>query len=388
MLAEQTRMAAPVQRAYTCEQDPQRAAAALYDALPGAEVSLLIFFCSTDYDLQALSSALSERFVGIPVVGCTTAGEITPLGYANGSITAVTFSSRCFTVETALIQDLAGFDFACAQQLVDRLLEGCRARKVAPIKGHTFALALLDGLSILEEQLLLALNASLGSIPLLGGSAGDDLHLRDTRVYYQGRFHSDAAVLILINSACDFEVFSVDHLEETSEKLVVTEADSATRRVYELNAEPAASVYARSIGVEVDALNSLSFALNPLSVRINDRYYTRAVQRVNPDLSLSFYCAIDTGIVLTRSAPHGILQRTERLFDDLRKRIGPPQLVLGYDCIFRRLEIEHRGLTGAASRLLEQNQVVGFSTYGEQFDGMHLNQTFTGVAIGGYSCGG
>jgi len=26
--------------------------------------------------------------------------------------------------------------------------------------------------------------------------------------------------------------------------------------------------------------------------------------------------------------------------------------------------------------------VIGFNTYGEQFNGMHINQTFTGVAIG------
>jgi hypothetical protein len=28
------------------------------------------------------------------------------------------------------------------------------------------------------------------------------------------------------------------------------------------------------------------------------------------------------------------------------------------------------------------NNAVGFSTYGEQFNGIHVNQTLTGVAIG------
>ena len=32
--------------------------------------------------------------------------------------------------------------------------------------------------------------------------------------------------------------------------------------------------------------------------------------------------------------------------------------------------------------IMKCNQVFGFSTYGEQFDGLHMNQTFTGVAIG------
>ena len=31
---------------------------------------------------------------------------------------------------------------------------------------------------------------------------------------------------------------------------------------------------------------------------------------------------------------------------------------------------------------LERNNVIGFATYGEQFNAMHVNQTFTGVAIG------
>jgi len=26
--------------------------------------------------------------------------------------------------------------------------------------------------------------------------------------------------------------------------------------------------------------------------------------------------------------------------------------------------------------------VIGFATYGEQFNSMHVNQTFTGIAIG------
>ena len=30
----------------------------------------------------------------------------------------------------------------------------------------------------------------------------------------------------------------------------------------------------------------------------------------------------------------------------------------------------------------EDNNVVGFGTFGEQFQAMHVNQTFTGVAIG------
>jgi hypothetical protein len=32
--------------------------------------------------------------------------------------------------------------------------------------------------------------------------------------------------------------------------------------------------------------------------------------------------------------------------------------------------------------ILRDNNVVGFNSYGEQFGGIHINQTFTGIAIG------
>jgi hypothetical protein len=58
-----------------------------------------------------------------------------------------------------------------------------------------------------------------------------------------------------------------------------------------------------------------------------------------------------------------------------------PEAIIGCDCILRRLEAEHTQGLRALSRLMAQHRVVGFSTYGEQFHSVHVNQTFTGVAI-------
>jgi len=58
------------------------------------------------------------------------------------------------------------------------------------------------------------------------------------------------------------------------------------------------------------------------------------------------------------------------------------KLIGGYDCILRRLELEQKNLTEAAARVLQEVDFVGFSTYGEQVNGIHVNQTLTGVALG------
>ena len=163
---------------------------------------------------------------------------------------------------------------------------------------------------------------------------------------------------------------------------VVTRADRTLRRVYELNAEPAAQEYAALIGVPPEQLDHRTFAAHPLAVRINERYYVRAIQQVHDDGSLSFYCAVENGIVLTAMTPGPLLPNLHTLFDGLHQRLGPLLLTIGCDCFLRRLELEdHDGLEQVGAFLREQ-RVMGFNTYGEQFNGMHINQTFTGVAIG------
>ena len=345
-------------------------------------LGFVLFFCSAAYDLQRLGEALDSYFGGINLVGCTSAGEITPNGYGRGCVSAVGFDHRSFSIASGLIDEMERFSLIDAQQLVERLVKDCRTNELASIKGHSFALTLLDGLSSREEVVLGALSAALGSIPHFGGSAGDDNHLTHTHVYYGGEFHTGAAVVVLFNTWLDFEVFSTHHIQPCAEKLVVTRADSASRRVYELNAAPAAQEYAELIGVPLEALNHRLFAAHPLAVRISEQYYVRSIQRVNEDLSLSFYCAVENGIVLTAMRPGPLLPNLEEVFAGLRERLGPLLLTIGCDCFLRRLEIEDQGGVEPVSAFLRNQPVIGFNTYGEQFNGMHINQTFTGVAIG------
>jgi hypothetical protein len=375
---------APAATAVSYSADPVTAAAELGKTLRGPHLGFVLFFCSAEYDLDVLGDALHRNFAGVGLAGCTTAGEITPNGYGQGCVTAIGFDARRFSIEGQLVEEIGRFSLTDAQAVVEGLTAGCRARNLAPIKGNTFALTLLDGLSSQEELFLAALNSALGSIPNFGGSAGDDIHLANTHVFFDGRFHTDSAVVLLFNTRCDFEVFSSHHIRHPGEKMVVTGADPDSRTVTELNAEPAALEYARVLGIPVEALDYRAFALNPVAVRISDDFYVRSIQRVNPDLSMTFYCAVEKGIVLTAMRPGAMLPVLDAEFARIEQAIGTPQLVIGCDCFLRRLEAKYSGLHDATSDYLRAHRVIGFNTYGEQFNGMHLNQTFTGVAIGGY----
>ena len=49
--------------------------------------------------------------------------------------------------------------------------------------------------------------------------------------------------------------------------------------------------------------------------------------------------------------------------------------------ILRRMEALEKQKYGALSQVLRKHRVLGFSTYGEQWNSMHVNQTMTGGAI-------
>ena len=50
--------------------------------------------------------------------------------------------------------------------------------------------------------------------------------------------------------------------------------------------------------------------------------------------------------------------------------------------LLSHLELDQKGTKERAAELMAANNVIGFSTYGEQYNAMHVNQTLTGVAIG------
>ncbi|MEP4889476.1 MAG: nitric oxide-sensing protein NosP [Aliiglaciecola sp.] len=364
--------------------DPVLAAEEIYAAIAPCQPTCVVFYCGVNYPQAELSKELTKYFSDTVVIGCTSAGEITPLGYRKHSISAFALSSSEFAVESILIEDLATFNVDESDVLVGGMMDKLREKAVSPhpIEKQCFALSLLDGLSVREELVINALSLSLQDIPIVGGSAGDDQNFLNTQVYYDGQFYTNAAVIMLVNTICEFEVFSQHHLSPEDEKLVVTQVAPNSRVVHEFNAEPAALEYCRINGLKLEDLNSKTFAMYPLAVQFGEQLYIRSIQKVNDDLSLTFFCAIDSGVVLTKMISPGLLPHTSLIFNLLKESVGEMQLVIGFDCIHRRIEIEHHDIAEEMSVMYRKNNVIGFSTYGEQINGLHLNHTFTGVAIG------
>lgn len=370
-----------VQIGWTSAESTEEAVLELAQVLDKTDLGQLLVFYSQRYDASALNGALAQAFDGIPIAGCSTSGEITPGGFSDGSVLVVAFPRDGFKFVSGVIPDVRSLS-------VERGTEAAQALRASLDRldgdpyANRFAISLIDGLSKCEEVIVSAIAWALGDIPLVGGSAGDDLVLTGTSLLHNGEIHGNAALLLLVETEHPVRSFSCDHFEPTETKLVVTASDAESRTVYELNAEPAAKEYASSVGLEAESLVPMSFAAHPVIVRVGGDYYCRSIQRVNPDGSLSFFCAIDDGVVLTVAEPKDMVTSMAAELAQMDEAVGGVDLVLGFECILRRLDAENRQIKHKISDLYRRYNITGFHTYGEQYNAMHLNQTFTGVVIG------
>lgn len=367
----------PIVRAWSDEREPK----ALVEQLNAQFASLsarpagIILFRAPEYDDVGLAHSLRAHF-DCPIASCTTAGEILD-DYRTGSAVAIGFSSEYFAFRQLAIEDLKNCDYRQLPALARDILQ-------APVwpGSKRFGLLLVDGLSIREEALVGQLYQAFGGLPLLGGSAGDNLLFQQTRVYCNGSYRENAATFTVVESLLPFETLRIQHFEPSGQDLVITRSDSARRIVYEIDGAPAARQLARLLGIKEGELTPQVFSKYPMMLQIGPEWYVRSVQKVNADGSLSFYCAIDDGLPLTVAAGVGLVETPAREVNRIEAKYSRVHLTLGVDCVLRRLEIEEKSLNSQVNPLLKRLQFAGFSSYGEQFQALHVNQTLTAVVVG------
>nr|WP_204262930.1 FIST N-terminal domain-containing protein [Methylobacterium sp. BTF04] len=367
--------------AWTEARDAAAAVAEIRAVIGARSVAQVVAFFSADYEVEALSTALAERFPGAGIVGCTMSGGICPAGGLERGLVVIAFPRTGFRIVTAVLDAIDHLDVERTASSVRALRRSLDAAGTDP-PGRRFALSLIDGLANAEETVVSAIAWALDGIPLVGGSAGDDLTFRETVLLHDGVIHRRAAVLVLVETDFPIQIFKSDNFEPTGTKFVVTASDDEQRIVHELNAEPAAREYAMAVGLDPELLTPMSFAAYPLAVKIGGEYFCRSIRRMNPDGSLSFFCAIDEGVVLTLARPRDIVAATQAELTRLDAELGGIDVVIGFECVLRRLDAESRQVRQGIFDLYRRYDIVGFDTYGEQYRSMHLNQTFTGIAIG------
>ncbi|SDX90697.1 FIST N-terminal domain-containing protein [Citreimonas salinaria] len=363
--------------AQSFSRDAETAAREACAQIDPGDVCFVLAFVPDGLDCDVLAGALGRELDGVPVFGCTTAGQITADGYQNEALLLIGFRREHFRCASTLIEPLKPLSIAAIMEQVRE----ANTRFTHTAGWSRLALVFADGLSKQEDLLASVLETMLEGTPVFGGSAADGLNFRRTRILRNGAFHDNAALLLLIETNLRYQGLSFDHFLPEGRELVITAANTEERLVHEINGASAAQEFARLVGCAVEDLSPQVFAENPMLVRHNGNHYVRAVSDVREAQTLSFLAAIDEGLVMVLGRGKAIIETLDFELDARDPAGEKPDFILGFDCVLRRLEIEQKQLGAAASEVFRRRRVFGFNTYGEQHCGMHMNQTFVGVAF-------
>ena len=359
------------------DPDPRRAVRSIVDGAETDTPALTILFVDSQYDLAGLGAELRKQIHG-PVLACTTVGhQVAESGLMDHGMVAAAIVTDQLTAEIAPIHGLAGFGVAQAQEVATRLALDTPSRE----PGTRFGVVLIDGMSFAEERVMALLFGASNGLPMVGGSAGDGERFQKTYVFDGERFVTDAAVLARVDTTLPWRTFGFQNFTPLPGRLVVTRAVTEKRQILELDGQPARLAYCDAIGCK--ELDSMTTSHHPLLLRWDGRFHARAI-RAWDDSRLDLFCAIEEGMVVRIGEATDLVGTIEQQYGDLRTELNgaEPLVVVAFHCYQRRLEVERMEQQERYRRVVAKHPLIGFCTYGEQYNGLHVNQTATGFVLG------
>jgi hypothetical protein len=365
----------------TDKKDPVEAIEDIASQIMSVDPSVTVLFVSSFYDLDILNQQVQKKFKG-PIISCTTSGEITEQGYQDYSISGFSISGNEISVKTFSIVDIRNPDPKAVQQTIQQIKALIQHDRQHHPERDFFGVLLIDGLSVREEHIAATFGNALSDIPIIGGSAGDDLKLEKCSILIGDGYVSDAALFCLFSTSLPFSIVKSQHFSATDTRLVITRARPNERIVQEINGVLAVEEYSRITGVPSDQLGPAAFSKYPLILRHSGDIHVRSIQKINDDGSLTFFCAIDEGVVLRVAERLNMCDALEESLLQAKSAVGKVLFRLGFDCILRRLESKEFDYDKRIGEIYKKYNTIGFCTYGEQSNSLHVNQTFSGVVLG------
>lgn len=337
---------------------------------PAPAPRLVIFFASPQCAAVEVAKGFREAFASATIMGCSTAGEISSGNMTKGAIAAMALPAELVAAAAAVIiedpRDPGSVGAALGE--IGRRL-GTPVADLDPLEY--VGIVLVDGLSGAEEELMERLG-DLTDLPIIGGSAGDDLAFQKTYVSLDGAVHEGGALLAVLHLPGGYRIVKTQSLRGTGQVLTATDVDESARTVAAFDGEKANLAYARKLGVALDDLPA-HFLRHPLGLMVDGEPYVRSPQRVTANGEIVFYCKIRQGMELEILESTDILSVTA---EALRSASAGVAAILNFHCILRTVELESRGQCSDYGRLFSGIPTIGFSTYGEELMG-HMNQTAT-----------
>lgn len=361
------------------------------EAKGGSDPKLLLVFCSDAYDLPELLAGINETSGGVPLIGCSTAGEIARNGPGDSGVVVTAFGGDGFSVATAMAGNAAA-DMRAAGATVAASVDSVEE------KEHKVLLLLSDGLAGEQQELVRGAYSIVGAeVPLVGGCAGDDLKMKATAQLYNGMVLTDAVVGATLSSSAPVGIGVRHGWRNVGDPMLV--GSSGGSRVFTLDDKPALDVYLDRMSAPEEARTDADaftrFAMNhPLGLaRRSDEAHIRFIAGADfEDRSLGCIAEVPQGatVWLMVGDEDSVLAATDGACSDALAALQgrDPLGLIAFDCIARRSVLGEAGIANEIDRIAGHAgnaPVAGFYTYGEiarisGISGFH-NQTLVVLAV-------
>jgi hypothetical protein len=351
--------------------DPEAGARAADRALVHADAKLLIVFCSGSLDLPVVLRQINDRAGGVPLIGCSTAGEIAPHSSGDGSVVVTALGGGGFSIGTAAA-GLASGGLRAAGAQAAACLSGIEDRP------YRVLLLLTDGLAGDQQEILRGVYGVLGAgVPLVGGCAGDDLKMTRTFQMHGDQVLTDSVVAAGIASDAPLGIGVRHGWRRVGEPMLVTA--SGGNRIYTLNGEPALDVYLDRLGAQGSAYaNQEELArlalVHPLGLSRRDgEEEIRFIAGGDfADRSLACIAEVPQAALvwLMEGDAESVLGAGAAACNDAIQALGDrrPLGVLAFECIGRRPVLGDQGIKVEIDQIMKcagGAPLAGFYTYGE-----------------------
>ena len=335
------------------------------DFLQDPQKSLVIVFGSSSFlESPERVHAISQTFSGIPIIGCSTSGEVFGNEIKDESLVGGVMQFDWTTVKTATvpIPDTSQ-SFDVGQQIAKDLLG-------PDLKG---VLVLSDGLLINGSELIRGLNAVLPeSVVVTGGLAGDGDRFKQTWVI-QNNIPTGGMVTAvgLYGDRIHLGHGSKGGWDYLGPERRVTRSDGNV--LYELDGKPALELYKEYLGDRASGLPATAL-LFPLALKQDgpgDEYLVRTILAVDEAAqSMTFAGNIpqDSLVQLMRGNFDRLITGASEAA--LLTKSEDPQntLAIAITCVGRRLVLGERAeeeVEATMEVFPAGTQQIGFYSYGE-----------------------
>lgn len=363
---------------------------AVAEALTGDNPALLIVFCSSSYDPGKLLAGVNDAAGELPVIGCSTAGEIATSGPGESGVVVTALGGAGFSIATGASPDASG-------DLRQAGAEAAACMQAVDPREHQTLLMLTDGLGGDQTLIVRGAYSVVGArVPLVGGCAGDDLQMTQTYQFFNRDVLSDAVVAAAISSDAPIGIGVRHGWRRVGDPMLVTR--SSENRVYEIDGRPALDAYFERLNAPEEVRSNagafVRFAqVHPLGLASRSEEHVRFIGDADFEgRSLGCIAEVPQGSLawLMEGDTTSVLDATDAACGDAVAALEgeQPLGLLAFDCIARRGVLGESGIRQEVSRVAARAggaPVAGFYTYGEiartrGINGFH-NQTLVVLAL-------